>query len=618
MQLTDLALCAALASAACAWSPTNGYAPGNVTCPDVDRLVRTANAISDDEAQWVAARHEQARSTIVEWFERANLSTSFSASDFFSNYNLSYGLAFSGGGYRAMLSGAGMLSALDSRTANATNDGHVGGLLQGATYLAGLSGGSWLVGSIVMNNYTSVQALLDSDDVWDFEHSMINPGGLNIFETASYWDDIVDDIESKEDAGFNTSLTDIWGRGLAHQLVNTSDHGAALLWSDIRDYAGFANHEMPFPVVVADGRAPNTTIISSNSTVFEINPFELGSWDPSLYAFTDLKYLGTNVSNGVPTGDQCISGFDNGGYTIGTSATLFNQFILQLNSTGVSGVLLELAQSILEDLGEDSDDIAVYEPNPFYNITESSSSITKDIVLDLVDGGEDNQNVPLYPLIQPARALDAVMAFDNSADTDFNWANGSSLVWTYQRQFDSQGNGTIFPYVPDTQTFVNLNLTRRPTFFGCDASNLTSLFNESLPEEDRFIPPLIIYVANYPHSYYSNTSTFKMSYDSDEVYGMINNGYNIVTQDNGTAEADWHQCLACGLIKRELDRQNASYPDPCQSCYDKYCWDGSIDNSQLSTEELEPTTSVQSPASHLLPSISAAVVALTAVVSLVF
>lgn len=62
----------------------------------------------------------------------------------------------------------------------------------------------------------------------------------------------------------------------------------------------FQNAEMPFPISVADGRYPGTKVINLNATVFEFNPFEMGSWDPSLNSFANVKYLGTNVSNGVP------------------------------------------------------------------------------------------------------------------------------------------------------------------------------------------------------------------------------------------------------------------------------------------------------------------------------
>ena len=62
-----------------------------------------------------------------------------------------------------------------------------------------------------------------------------------------------------------------------------------------------------------------------NSTVIEMNPFEFGSFDPSLNTFTDIKYLGTNVSNGVPV-DLCVNGFDNSGFIVGSSSSLFNLF----------------------------------------------------------------------------------------------------------------------------------------------------------------------------------------------------------------------------------------------------------------------------------------------------
>ena len=70
------------------------------------------------------------------------------------------GIACSGGGYRAMLGGAGMIAAMDNRTDGA-NDHGLGGLLQSSTYLSGLSGGNWLTGTLAWNNWTSVQEIVD-------------------------------------------------------------------------------------------------------------------------------------------------------------------------------------------------------------------------------------------------------------------------------------------------------------------------------------------------------------------------------------------------------------------------------------------------------------------------
>ncbi|KAF5119326.1 hypothetical protein DV495_004810 [Geotrichum candidum] len=573
---------ALLASLTAAWNPDNSYAPTHIQCPsNASFLTVASDTVAKNEADWVEARHNVTNPKLIEFLKRMNLDN-FDAESFLANSSLNIGLAFSGGGYRAMLCGAGQLAALDERTINSTNDGHLGGLLQASTYLASLSGGNWLVNSIVLNNFTSVQTLQGDKDLWDLSASIFNPGGLNIFSTASYYDDLADDVEDKKDAGFNISLTDIWGRALSQQFIGLPNGGPALEFSDVRNYDAFTSHEMPLPIVVSVGRAPGTKIISTNSTVFEFTPFHLGSWDPSIYHFTDLKYIASNVSNGVPVNDSsCVTGFDNGGFVLGTSSSLFNQFLLRLNSTGVSGVIYRLAHSILENLDEDNNDIAIYAPNPFKN-APVNTSISKSDYLDLVDGGEDNQNVPLYPLQQQARNVDVIFAYDNSADTDFSWPNGASIDATYNRQFGVQGNHSIFPSVPDNTSFVNLGLNTRPVFFGCYASNLTTL-REEVGASDTDTPPLIVWTSNYPYSYLSNTSTFKMSYETKEVAGMIQNGYNVATLANSTEDSDWGACVGCAIIQRERERRGLQPTDQCRSCFDRYCWNGTLNTTQPST-----------------------------------
>lgn len=51
----------------------------------------------------------------------------------------------------------------------------------------------------------------------------------------------------------------------------------------------------------------------------------MGSWDPSLSAMVNLTYVGTNLSSGKPDNDtSCVTGFDQIGFVIGTSSSLFN------------------------------------------------------------------------------------------------------------------------------------------------------------------------------------------------------------------------------------------------------------------------------------------------------
>lgn len=266
------------------------------------------------------------------------------------------GLAFSGGGYRALLNGAGALAAFDNRTSHSNDNGHLGGLLQASTYIAGLSGGSWLVGSIFMNNFTSVESILDKNDdpnknpLWRFDLPItMGPVGLS---SSEYLGSIAEEVAAKKAAGYNTSITDAWGRALSYQLIDPVDGGVSYTFSSIAKDNVFKSGGTPMPVFVADGRAPGELIIDGNATVYEINPWELGSFDPTTFAFAPLEYLGSDFLDGkISSKGKCVRGFDNAGYMMGTSSSLFNQGLLQYQ--GKSGILSTLATHFLGGIDED-------------------------------------------------------------------------------------------------------------------------------------------------------------------------------------------------------------------------------------------------------------------------
>ena len=493
-------------------------------------------------------------------------------------------LSFSGGGYRALLNGAGGLAAFDDRTAGSTNAGHLGGLLQAATYVSALSGGGWMIGSIYANNFTSVEAITSQGNdtsIWQFQNSLFEgppTRGIQLLSTAQYFENLISTVNDKADSdagNFNTSITDLYGRGLSFQLINASDGAPAYTFSSIQDGPKFSTGEAPMPILVADERSPGDLIISLNATVFEFNPYELGSFDPTTYGFAPLKYIGSNFSQGqLPQDQSCIAGFDNLGFVMGTSSSLFNQIFLTLDSFNVPDIVRNLASSILTRIGRDSNDIADYTPNPFYQFHTETNPSASHKRLTLVDGGEDLQNIPLNPVIQPVRQVDVIFAVDSSADTieaddpSQNWPNGTALVATYQRANTPIMNSTSFPYIPGQDTFVALGLNNRPTFFGCDSKNVTKGNN---------IPPLIVYLPNSPYVFWSNTSTFdKLSYTLEERAGMIENGYDVVTQGNSTREgaSNWPTCVGCAVLSRSLERNGQAVPDVCKQCFQQYCWNG--------------------------------------------
>lgn len=582
-----------------------GYSPERIKCDfDADHsLIREANELSIEEKKWLRERSQVTVPSLMDFLNRSLtfvkdttdknliLSQLFNRTanqnevkiDTENNYSNvpKIGLAISGGGFRSMLTGAGVISAMDIRTRNSTDHG-LGGLLQSISYIAGISGGNWLVGSLAYNNWTSVQEILDSmhleDSIWNLDDSVISPGGLNIIKSARRWDHISDAIDAKRANGFETSLTDVWGRALSyHFFPHLKRGGIKYTWSSLRNSTVFQKGLMPFPISVADGRYFGSHVINLNATIFEFNPFEMGSWDPSLNAFTDLKYLGTNVSNGIPLDyDNCVINYDNTGFVMATSATLFNQFLLRINSTKLPAFVRKLGTHILKGISQDYNDIAVYHPNPFkdskFVYSNYSKSITESDSLFLVDGGEDDENIPFVPLIQENRNLDIIFAVDSSADMKIQWPDGSSMVHTYERQFVTQGDKIAFPYVPDTNTIVNLGLNKRPTFFGCDASNLTNL---------SYIPPLVVYLPNSEYSFNSNQSAFKLSYTDQQRRKMIQNGFEIATRNNFTDDPDFFGCVGCAIIRRKQEKLGLPFPEECERCFINYCWDGTLDTTEL-------------------------------------
>ncbi|KAI4200424.1 MAG: hypothetical protein LQ350_003962 [Teloschistes chrysophthalmus] len=559
----------------------DGYTPEHLDCPANRPVLRSAARLSSNESSWLDTRRNKTVDPMRDLLRRINIPNFDGPS--YINKNAknqsalpNIGIAMSGGGYRALTNGAGAIAAFDSREDNSTSPGHLGGLLQSATYLGGLSGGGWLVGSLFINNFSTVSALLNdpSHTVWQFDHSILegpDAGGVQLLDTASYFHKIADQVSDKGDAGFNRSLTDYWGRALSFQLINATDGGPGYTWSSIALADNFKQGDTPFPVLVADARGPGETVISGNSTVYEFNPYEFGTWDPTTFAFVPVEYLGSNFSGGVlAPSAKCVRGFDNAGYVMGTSSSLFNQFLLQANTTSIPDFAKSFITDLLESVGRDNNDIADYSPNPFYGYHNSTSRNAQSNRLTMVDGGEDLQNIPLHPMIQPRRHVDVIFAVDSSADTDNYWPNGTSLVATYERNLNTTGigNGTSFPSIPDTNTFVNLGLNNHPTFFGCNSSNTSS------------ITPLIVYLPNSPYVFQSNISTFTLSYNTTTRNAVVQNGYDVVTMGNATVDPQWPVCVGCAILSRSLERTGTKTPDACTQCFQKYCWDGKTSSAK--------------------------------------
>ncbi|KAG6373883.1 acyl transferase/acyl hydrolase/lysophospholipase [Boletus reticuloceps] len=504
-------------------------------------------SLSTSETAYVQARRSQvipqALKTYLSNVEATNVTLPSYVSSILSGSSSetpNFGIATSGGGYRAAIFGAGVLNALDGRNASSNSAG-LGGLLQAATYTTGLSGGSWLLTSLAQANFPTIQEL-----VFGYPNATVD-NALN---------------GGKVPRWFPVTLADFWARVLARHFVNGTfssnffdesyAHGAGILFSSLAQSESFASYTTPFPILVSDISSPgqNTSniiqgdFVPISNPLVEFNVYEMGSFDPMLSAFTPTKYLGT-TNNSV-----CITNFDQLSLVAGTSSEVFNEYNLTNTISSTLGSVLSLLNSLLPESGIELDS-APY-PNPFYGVAPGTFLSSNQTYLTLLDGGEDGQAIPLQPLLVKARGVDTILAIDANFDVTNNFADGSSLIAT-QNRTTMLSSAYSFPPVPTSLgEFTAQNLSTRPTFFGC---NVTSA-NETTP--------LLIYLANGgpPHNgeaSVTNTSTTQVAYDSSQIQAMLDQAFVIATQgypasSNMTTDPEWPACLACAIVDRAGER----------------------------------------------------------------
>lgn len=223
------------------------------------------------------------------------------------------GLTTSGGGCRSLLTGAGVIQALDSQDSNTG----VSGLFQGLTYEACLSGGAWLLSSLAGNNYPTVSSL--RENLWEtaFQDSLLVPG--NLLTAGVAYATISADIASKDAAGYPPTLTDPWGKLLSYQLLYGADGGVSDTLSGISTLSNFTSFLVPYPILTALGvqTSEGECLPGPNATQYELHPYEFGSWDSGVNALTQTAYLGSRLSDGVPSEVTCEQNYDNLGYVLG-------------------------------------------------------------------------------------------------------------------------------------------------------------------------------------------------------------------------------------------------------------------------------------------------------------
>lgn len=511
------------------------YAPVPVSCPGTT-LVRSASSISSSEASYLESRKANADNALESW-----LATALPDVDTSSLPTIA--LSVSGGGFRSLLTGAGVIQAFDERDSTSS----VAGLYQAFSYHAALSGGAWLLSALAASNWPTISEL--SNNVWEtqFAAGILDSSNET---TVEDFNQIAEDIITKAELGFPVSLTDPWGRTLSYQIMNGGNGAEGVTLTNITSFSNFTSHNVPFPIITASkiNYLTGECEPSSNEAIFEFNPYEFGSWSSDVSAFVQTKYLGSNITAGVAL--SCATGFDKIDWALGVSSNLLQEFVCNA-SLGVE-VTEYFPPAIIEIVEEyTSTDRYGYSllPNPFKGFLSTSatsaSSVFADETLYLVDGGEPDRNVPILPLLEPSRDISVIVVSDNSNDV-LDYPDGSALVAAYEATQTGRLAGR-FPAVPAVGEFS----TQQAQFFGCNETEAVT----------------VIYLPNSDWTYASNVSTLQLTFTVAETEGLISNGNGIAAQGDDEA---WAGCLACGLMLKEVGA--SSLPSGCDACLAEYCW----------------------------------------------
>jgi lysophospholipase len=353
---------------------TSSYVPLAAKCPSTP-LVRKAEGLSPREASYIAARKRVASKALGEWLQQIN--PGFGVSDI-----PTVALASSGGGYRAMLTGAGIVQAFDNRD----NKVATKGIYQGLTYHAGLSGGAWMLSSLIGNDNEPVKSL---STLWQTALLKNSLWPTNT-ESSPEYAEVKKDMRAKSDAGYPPTTTDAWGRFFSYQLFRGRDGGGAKSLSSIANNPSFVNYSQPYPIISALGITNINALVcdaQDNATQYEFHPYEFGSWEKGVEAFTPTETLGSRVSDGkAMQSDHCVRNFDNLGYILGTSSNRFNEgcgtTAMSAIASGIDPIIQSIHNATRRDL------YAPY-PNPFKNHA-GSPMVSNSDELYLVDGGQCN------------------------------------------------------------------------------------------------------------------------------------------------------------------------------------------------------------------------------------
>ncbi|ORZ23784.1 acyl transferase/acyl hydrolase/lysophospholipase [Lobosporangium transversale] len=397
----------------------------------LDATVRQGNDLCPQEVAFMAARRRKMRKAFAKFI-------GVKESEVHENDIPVVALAGSGGGYRAMISSLGYMTAAKKT-----------GLFDCAMYMAGVSGSCWMIAQYMTLGQRSFTKTLEHfkqslnipiDHYPSFIHTLLsNPGAAQL---------ILEGIVQKYSNGRNLTLVDAFGTVLASRLLihreRDGDNGE---WVDPLDFklsqqsrwTNYGDQPLPIYTVVShvlpssmperlgEGDIIVDDDIDKDTEThyyqwFEVTPYEFGSeetcaWIPT-WSFGRRFVAGKSIERLPETSLAILLGTFGSAFTA-TMADYYKEVRPLLNKT-ISDSMDSYINEYLDNMSQIHPLSPSCFPNPIYKLPDpeiEAEAFSQRENIYLNDAGMDN-NLPLYPLLRPGRNVDIVLAFDSSADIE--------------------------------------------------------------------------------------------------------------------------------------------------------------------------------------------------------
>lgn len=331
-------------------------------------------------------------------------------------------LCFSGGGIRALLLSLGFLIGAQDT-----------GLLDCVTYMAGLSGSTWLMAPWIAGKK-------DLHQMRDYLGQILQHGICHLTQHGDR-KCVLKQLLTKIWHRQFISAMDLYGPLLANTLMQDFDQKKlTLTLSDSHEHVVQGRYPLPIYTCIATNKDPYTW--------FEFTPFEVGS--AQLGAYVPTWAYGRKFKNGTSINfapEQSLA------YCMGIFGSAFEVDIedairlcadsIQSFKGDLPAAMHGVVDSVINNLVNSPLDDVRLAPSmlPNFVYKQDGHMFADQKTLSLVDAGIDF-NLPFPPLLRAAREVDIIIVYDSSAGTVGEDLKKAALY--------AQSNGLKFPPVPDT------------------------------------------------------------------------------------------------------------------------------------------------------------------------